>query len=60
MLDVCVRCASSCNSECHVEVMVTCGITKDGMSKRKVGQFGVCSMRVKANSNLCLQCGNPR
>ena len=28
----------------------------DGMSKSKVDPCGVCSLRVKANSVLCLQC----
>ena len=37
--------------------MVCGGITKDGMSKSKVDSFGVCYMRVKANSVLCVQCG---
>ena len=37
--------------------MVSGGITKDGVSKSKVDPFGVCSLRVKANSVLCLQCG---
>ena len=39
------------------KVMVYSGITKDVMSKSKVDPCGVCSMRVKANSALCLQCG---
>ena len=34
-------------------VMVSGGITKDGMSKSKVDRCGVCSLRVKANSVLC-------
>ena len=38
-------------------VMVSGGITKDGMSKGKVDTCGICSLRVKANSVLCLQCG---
>ena len=33
------------------------GITKDGLSKSKVDPCGVCSLRVKANSVLCLLCG---
>ena len=32
-------------------MMVSGGITKDGMSKM------VCSLRIKANSVLCVQCG---
>ena len=39
------------------KVMVSGGITKDGMSKSKVDPCGVCSMRVKVNIVLCLQCG---
>ena len=39
------------------KVMVCGGITKDGMSKRKVDLCGTCSLRAKANSALCLQCG---
>ena len=35
------------------KVMVRGSITKDGMSKSKVDQCGVCSLRVKANSALC-------
>ena len=38
-------------------VMVRGGITKDGLSKSKVDPCGVCRLRVKANSVLCLQCG---
>ena len=39
--------------------MVSGGITKDGMSKSKVGtcSCGFCSLRAKANTVLCLQCG---
>ena len=33
------------------------GITKDGMSKSYVVPCRICSLRVKANSVLCLQCG---
>ena len=37
---------------------MVCGcITKDGLSKSKVDPCGVCSMSVKANSDLCVQCG---
>ena len=38
-------------------VMVNGGITKDGMSKSKVDPCGVCSLRVKTISVLCLYCG---
>ena len=37
------------------EVMVSGGITKDGMSKSQVDLRGVCSFRVNANLVLCLQ-----
>ena len=37
-------------------MMVSGGTTKDGMSKSKVDQCGVCCLSVKANSVLCLQC----
>ena len=33
--------------------VVSDGITKDGLSKSKVDPCGVCSLRVKANSDLC-------
>ena len=39
------------------KVMICGEIKKDGMSKSKVDPCGVCSLRVKANSVLCLQCG---
>ena len=39
------------------KVMVSSGITKDGMSKSKSGPCGICSLRVKAISVLCIQCG---
>ena len=39
------------------KIMVFGGITKDGMSKSKVDPCGDCSLRVKDNSVLCLQCG---
>ena len=37
--------------------MVSDIITKDGMSKSTVDPCGVYSMRVKANSVLCIKCG---
>ena len=39
------------------KIIVSGGITNDGMSKSKVDPCGVCSLRVKANSVLCVQCG---
>ena len=39
------------------KVMVSGGITKDGMSKSEVDRCGECSLRVNANSILCVQCG---
>ena len=38
------------------KVMVSDDTTKDGLSKGKVGPCGVSSLRVKANSVLCIQC----
>ena len=37
--------------------MVSGGITKDGLSKSKVYSYRVSSLRVKANSVLCVQLG---
>ena len=39
------------------KVMVNGDITKDCMSKSNVDPCGVCSLRVKANSLFCVQCG---
>ena len=39
------------------KVMFSSDITEDGLSKSKVDPCEVCSLRVKANSVLCLQCG---
>ena len=39
------------------KVMVSGGITKDGLSKSKVDSCGVCRFKVKSNSVLCVQCG---
>ena len=39
------------------KVVVSGSTTMDGMSKIKVDPCGVCCLRVKANSVLCLQCG---
>ena len=38
-------------------VMIGGGITNDGLSKSKVDPCGICSLRVKADSVLCIQCG---
>ena len=38
-------------------MMVSGGITKDGLSKGKVDPCGVCRLRAEANLSLCLQCG---
>ena len=38
-------------------VMVSNGITTDGMSKSKVDPCGVCCLRVSSNSVLCFRCG---
>ena len=37
--------------------MVCGSINRDGMSKRNVDPCGVCRLRVKVNSVLCVQCG---
>ena len=39
------------------KVMVSGGITKDGICKREVVPCVVCSLRVKVDSVLCLHCG---
>ena len=38
-------------------MMICSGISKDGLFKSKVDLCGVCSLRVKANSVLCVQFG---
>ena len=37
------------------KAMISSGITNDGMSKSKVDQCGVSSLREKANTVFCLQ-----
>ena len=39
-----------------VKLMVSGGITKDGMSRSKVDPCVISSLRVKANLVLCVQC----
>ena len=39
------------------KVMVSGRIKKGCFSESKVNPCGVCSLRVKANSVLCVQCG---
>ena len=39
------------------KVMASGGITKDGLSKSEVDPCVVCSLRAKAKSALCVQCG---
>ena len=39
------------------KVMVSGGITKDGLSKSKADRCGFCSLTIKANLVLCVQCG---
>ena len=39
------------------KVIVSGGIAKDGTSKSKFDACGFCSLRVKANSALYVQCG---
>ena len=38
-------------------VIVSGSITLDGLSKSKLDLYGICTLRVKANSVLCVQCG---
>ena len=38
------------------KLMVSGIMTKDGLSKTEVDPCGVCSLRVKANSILCVHC----
>ena len=38
-------------------IMVSSGITKDGMSKSKADPCGDCSLRAKANLVFFVQCG---
>ena len=40
-----------------IKLMFSSGTLQDGMSKIKVDPCGVCSLQVKANSVLCVQCG---
>ena len=39
------------------KVIFSSGITQDSLSKSKVEPCGICSFRLKANSELCVQCG---
>ena len=39
------------------KVLFSSGITKVGLSKSKVDPCWVCSLRVKANTVLCIKCG---
>ena len=41
----------------ETKMMVSGGTSKDGLSKNEVNPSGVCSLRVKVNSVLCIQCG---
>ena len=40
-----------------VKVMVSGSVIEDGLSKSLVDPYRVCSLRVKTNSVLCVQCG---
>ena len=51
-LVVCFLC-----SPWKTDVMVSEGITKDGLSNNKVDPCGVCSLKVHTNSVMCVQCG---
>ena len=39
------------------EIIVLSGIARNGLSKGNVDPCGFCSLRVKVNLVLCLQCG---
>ena len=39
------------------KVLVSSSITKDGLCKSKVDPCGLCNLRLKANSVLCVLCG---
>ena len=41
----------------RTKVMVSGSIAKDGLSKSRVDLCGVCILKVKANSFLCVKCG---
>ena len=41
----------------ETKVIISGSITKDVLSKRKVDTCDVCSLRVNANSVLCVHCG---
>ena len=41
----------------QTKVIVSGGISKDGLSKSQVDPCGLRRLRVKANSVLCIQCG---
>ena len=41
----------------NTKVMVSGGITKNGLSTSNVDPCGVCSLSVKTKSVLCVQCG---
>ena len=40
-----------------IKVIVSCSITKDGLSERKIDPCGACSLEVRDNSVLCIHCG---
>ena len=41
----------------RTKVLISGSITKDCLCKIQVDPCGLCSLRVKASSVLCLQCG---
>ena len=41
-----------------IKVMFSSGITQDGMSMVNIDPCRVCSLRAKAISFLCMQCGS--
>ena len=40
-----------------IKVIDSGGTTKDGLSKGKVDTCGICILRVRMNSILCIECG---
>ena len=50
------------NNLVKTKVMVSGHITDDGLTKSKVDPCGVCSLRVKIRTLLCVLCGkkNPQ
>ena len=41
----------------RIKMVVSGGITKDGLFRSNVGPCGIWTLRVRTNSVLCVQCG---